>query len=166
MKESTKYPKKSLTKIVNESYSYAEVMRKLGKKWSGGQQQNLKRWISHYGLDTSHFTGQGHNKGKSASNKKHWSEWFVLDENMCMRQRTNVLRRAMIESGIKYVCSCGQGPEWKGKTITLQINHKNGNWKDNRKRNLEFICPNCHSATPGWSGRKNVHVAKLADATA
>lgn len=154
MKESTKYPKDKLKKAVKESFSYSEVMRKLGKKWSGGQQQNLKRWISIYGLDISHFTGQGHNRGKPARNKKHWSEWLVLDESMCWRERTEPLRRAMIESGLEYVCKCGQGPIWKGKRMTLQVNHKNGNWKDNRRKNLEFLCPNCHATTKGWSRRK------------
>ena len=162
MRESTKYPRKQLTQIVKESKSLAEVMRRLDKKWSGGQQQNLKRWIERYKLDTSHFTGQAHGKGKVAQNKKHWSERLVLDESFCFREKTRVLRRAMIESGIDYVCSCcGQEPLWLGKPLTLQVNHKNGNWKDNRKSNLEFLCPNCHSTTDGWSGRADV--PELAD---
>lgn len=162
MRESTKYPKKQLAKAVAESTSLAEVMRRLGKKWSGGQQQNLKRWIGNYKLDTSHFTGQGHNKGKTAQNKKHWSEWLVFDDDMFLRQKSRVLRQAMIDSGTEYVCSCGQKPYWRGQPMTLQINHKNGNWKDNRRQNLEFLCPNCHSITEGWSGR-NADVSEMVD---
>lgn len=30
---------------------------------------------------------------------------------------------------------------------TLQIHHKDGNYKNNSKENLEVLCPNCHSLT-------------------
>lgn len=155
MKQSTKYPKDKVAKAVKESSSLAEVMRKLGKKWSGGQQQNLKKWITLYEIDTSHFTGQAHNKGRPARNKKHWSEWLIIDDNLCFRRKGEILRRALIESGVEYECNCcGLKPEWNGKSLTLQVEHKNGNWKDNRKKNLEFLCPNCHATTTGWSGKK------------
>ncbi len=145
MRESTKYPKEQLRQIVKESKSYAEVMRKLGKKWSGGQQQNLKRWIAVYEFDISHFTGQAHNKNKTSPKKKHWSEWLVLDESLIMRMRSHVLRNALIESGREYKCEeCGQESIWRGKKLKIQIDHKNGNWKDNRETNLQFLCPNCH----------------------
>jgi hypothetical protein len=42
---------------------------------------------------------------------------------------------------------CGQGPEWNGKTLVLQLDHENGDCTDNRLENLRFLCPNCHSQT-------------------
>lgn len=55
---------------------------------------------------------------------------------------------------IPFVCSeCGQEPEWKGKPLTLQLEHKNGINNDNRKENLCFLCPNCHSQTETYAGR-------------
>jgi hypothetical protein len=156
MSKSTKYTKDKLTGVVKESFSYAEVMRSFGTKWSGGQQECLKRWIKEYEIDTSHFTGQAHQKGRPARNKKHWSEWLFLNESQCFRTKAIHLRKAMIESGVEYVCrACGQEPQWLGKPMTLQVEHKNSNWKDNRKENLEFLCPNCHSVTEGWSGKKS-----------
>jgi len=38
------------------------------------------------------------------------------------------------------------------KELRLQIDHKNGIWKDNREKNLRFLCPNCHSQTAGYCG--------------
>lgn len=73
--------------------------------------------------------------------------------NQNRRQSAVRLRRALIESGIKYkCCTCDNEGLWQGKELRLQVNHKNGNWLDNRKENLEFVCPNCHSQTEGWSG--------------
>lgn len=76
----TKYTKERLEPIVKSSVSLAEVIRKLEIKWSGGQQQNIKRWIKIYELDTSHFLGQGANYGKrhnGGPDKKHWSEILI-----------------------------------------------------------------------------------------
>lgn len=38
--------------------------------------------------------------------------------------------------------------EWNGKPITLEIDHINGDHRDNRRENLRGLCPNCHSQTP------------------
>lgn len=48
-----------------------------------------------------------------------------------------------------YMCeNCGWNETniYTGK-IPLEVNHKNGNYKDNREENLELLCPNCHSLT-------------------
>jgi len=43
--------------------------------------------------------------------------------------------------------------EWQGVHLNMQLHHKNGNGKDNRLENLEFLCANCHSLTDTWGGR-------------
>lgn len=158
MNKSTKYTKELLTPIVKESLSLAEVIKKLGIKWSGGQQQNIKRWIKFYEIDTSHFLGQAASFGsrhKGGPKKKLWQEILILMPNENRREHAVKLRRALLESGRDYkCCECGNDGNWCGKELRLQVNHKNGNWLDNRPENLEFICPNCHSQTQGWSNNK------------
>ena len=57
------------------------------------------------------------------------------------------------ESIIENKCSkCGID-EWIGEEIVLEIDHINGNNRDNRIENLRLLCPNCHSQTSNWRGR-------------
>ena len=45
--------------------------------------------------------------------------------------------------------------EWNSKPITFQVDHVNGNRRDNRHTNLKILCPNCHSQTETF-GVKNI----------
>jgi len=57
----------------------------------------------------------------------------------------------------KYKSKCSKC-EWSevniytGK-VPLQIEHKDGNWKNNREENLELLCPNCHTLTEFYGSR-------------
>lgn len=52
-----------LTSAVKESLSLAEVMRKLNLYVGGSNYSTIRKNIKRLNLDTSHFTGQGWNKG-------------------------------------------------------------------------------------------------------
>ena len=42
---------------------------------------------------------------------------------------------------------------WNGKPLVLILDHINGNAEDNRYENLRFVCPNCNSQLPTFTGR-------------
>lgn len=75
--------------------------------------------------------------------------------------RGNVKKR-LIEAGVKEDrCEeCGIS-HWRGRKLSIQIHHKNGDGTDNRLHNLVFLCPNCHSQTDTFSGRNRHRRRKL-----
>ena len=54
---------------------------------------------------------------------------------------------------LEYKCSICNLVEWNGKAISLQLDHINGQRKDNRIENLRLLCPNCHSQTDTFCGK-------------
>lgn len=48
-------------------------------------------------------------------------------------------------------CVCGWGEmNDHTKTIPLEVDHIDGNYKNNELSNLRLLCPNCHSLTPTY----------------
>jgi len=54
---------------------------------------------------------------------------------------------------LPYKCKICGISEWNDKFIILELDHINGDNRDNRIENLRFLCPNCHSQTDTWRGR-------------
>lgn len=56
---------------------------------------------------------------------------------------------------MEYRCSiCGNTGEWNSKKLVLQLDHINGIHNDNRIENLRLLCPNCHSQTDTFCGKR------------
>lgn len=49
------------------------------------------------------------------------------------------------------LCGWGQVNPYTG-LIPLEIDHVDGNAKNNKPENLKLLCPNCHSLTSTWKG--------------
>lgn len=156
-----KYTKDKLEKLAVESFSVCEVIRKLGLRESGGNHNHISKRLRSYEISTQHFRGKGANFGirhKGGPRKKTWQERLVKRAGN-KRQAARLLRRALVESGIKYQCNECKISEWNGKEVTLHVNHIDGDWLNDSRNNLEFLCPNCHSQTPTWGSKNMVHVA-------
>ncbi len=67
--------------------------------------------------------------------------------------RTDIRRksRLLIERGHRCE-TCGL-TMWMGKSIPIQLEHKDGNPNNSAKENLSLICPNCHAQTDTYCGK-------------
>mgnify|MGYP002814449186 CR=1 FL=1 len=57
-------------------------------------------------------------------------------------------------------CYRCENTEWQGRPIPLELEHKNGDNRDHRIKNLTLLCPNCHALSKHYRGR-NVNWKKI-----
>lgn len=148
----------------SSSISYAQVINKLRnykgdtKKYSqsGSVNAKIKEYAFKIGLNSDHMLGQGHYRGVKKDSTYNYSLEEVLVENSFYN--TVSLKNRLIKEGLlEYKCLwCENEGVWNGKEITLQIDHINGVYNDNRLKNLRILCPMCHSYTLTFRGRNSV----------
>jgi Homeodomain-like domain/HNH endonuclease len=69
------------------------------------------------------------------------------------RSRQHVKVRLLMAGLKEERCeSCGL-VDWRGRPLSLELHHVNGDGQDNRLENLRLLCPNCHSQTDTWGAR-------------
>ncbi|KAA6221646.1 HNH endonuclease [Streptomyces albofaciens JCM 4342] len=140
----------ALREAVALSHSTAEVVRRLGIHPVGGNQAHIARRISELGLCTDHFTS-----ARPRRPQRPVADRLVLGSPSEGRLPGNRLRRALLLRGVRERCAmCGTGPVWNGRPLRLEVDHRNGDWWDNRPANLRLLCPNCHAVTDTYRGRK------------
>ena len=148
-----KIPEIEFRDAILKSETNTETLQKFGLKNHGGISKSFRERLKELGIDTSHFHPEKAklNPSNTLSKIDAIKKYFVEKgmKGRCMI-RKYLLKYHLIE--VKCV-SCGMGAEWNGKPITLQIEHKNGNGRDHRLENLEWLCPNCHSQTETFAGR-------------
>lgn len=158
-----KWTDEQFIEAVQNSLSYAEVLRKIGLKVAGSNYDTVKRKIIELNLDTSHMTGQGWNQGaryKQIKPKKPIEEILVEHSTYV---NTNHLRQRLLNEGLKEKkCECCGNSEWMDKPIALELHHVNGIKNDLRMENLQILCPNCHAFTDNYRG-KNIGMSALGE---
>lgn len=65
----------------------------------------------------------------------------------------STLKAYIIERAGGYYCQVCELTEWRGKPISLQVDHIDGCATNNTPENLRLICPNCHSQTETFGGK-------------
>lgn len=151
------YDKQWLTELCADSYSYSEVIRKAGRKPGGGTNETLKKKILEYNIDISHFSGQKWRgtpryTPQPGSREKYKIE-DIFTKNSIVRQKT-IREYVERHNLIPYICAnCGCNGQWQQGTITLDLDHIDGDTTNNTLSNLRYLCPNCHALTPTYRGK-------------
>ncbi|WP_431044197.1 HNH endonuclease signature motif containing protein [Streptomyces sp. P1-3] len=143
-----------LRAAIRQGTSYADVMRGLGLAVNDANHRRVQRRASQLGLDTSHFKRKSRRAAECPPERLARAVLRIHPEGSPRVNRER-LHRALRGIGVPYRCeSCGNVGEWRGKSITLQIDHINGDWLDNRQENLRYLCPNCHATTDTWCRKR------------
>lgn len=145
-----KFSLEELQGIVKRCFSYRQFAKELG--YSPESSDSIKQIIEKYGLDISHFKGQGWNKDNVD---------YSIFENGKASKSEVLLRALIILRGWK--CEKCKGEEWQGERIPLCVHHINGNHIDNRIENLQILCPNCHAQTDNYCGKNRVNREPIKD---
>jgi Zn finger protein HypA/HybF involved in hydrogenase expression len=147
-----KWTDEQLIEAVKNSLSVREVLQKIGVIPAGGSYKVFHNAIKRLNLNTDHFTGQGHLKGKTHN----WSPAIPLEDILIdgsITQSYKLKNKLLKENLIKNECDeCGI-LEWQGQKLSLHLDHINGINTDNRLENLRLLCPNCHSLTDTYCGK-------------
>lgn len=138
--------------FVKNSHSVAEVIRLCQLQPNGANYRGFNKLAKIWGIDTSHFTGQAHLKGKSHgwANKRPLNEILTIDSDY----NTNRLKNRLIGAGLlEHKCSACKNTTWNKLPIPIELDHIDGDHTNNTIENLRILCLNCHGQTPTWRGR-------------
>lgn len=141
------FTKLDIEVVINNSLSMASAAKKLNVSYD-----TFKKYAEKYNLFKPNPSGKGMNK-------------FIIKDNVFIKgkhQYTQVLlRRLKLER--EWKCECCSLNEWMNNPIKLELHHINGDNSDNRKQNLQLLCPNCHSYTESWRSSSKTKPKKVSD---
>lgn len=148
-----KLPRDDMVDLVASRLSFAEILRYFGLHEGAGNYKTLKRRLEEESIPYEHLKGRkgGVPKGKG-HNVRPLEEYLVPGSNV----QGGKLKRRLVQEGliIERCAICDLGPTWKGYPLVLALDHINGDSRDHRIENLRLLCPNCHSQTPTFSGKR------------
>jgi hypothetical protein len=155
-REGSRWTTAILTEAVSASTHMNDVLRYLGLDVVGGHHTHISRRIRALGIDTSHFAPNGRTGVTKNERRRRTSGELLIEQEPTKARRIQGqrLKRAMLERGIADRCAlCGTDPMWHGRSLPLEVDHIDGDWRNNRIENLRILCPNCHSTTETYRGR-------------
>lgn len=150
---SRRWTDQQMIDAVESSASIRQVLIALGLNATGANYRSVHDAVARLQLDTSHWTGQGHLRGRSHN----YSTRIPLSQ-ICVPDSTYVntssLKKRLLQEGVvEEKCALCGVTHWRGEKLSLVLDHINGDNRDHRTENLRLLCPNCNSLQPTFAGR-------------
>lgn len=162
-----------LREAVATSETLTEVLAKLGLSRGGGTLAAVRKRIVALGLESPHERWRERSPEWHADpsklyttnpvGRRSWSDRDLARAVYASRSIAGVLRQLglasqlrerLLTEGVKQRrCELCRLTEWRSRPIPLQLDHVNGDRRDNRLANLRLLCPNCHAQTDTWCGK-------------
>ena len=148
-----KYTEQDVRDAVASARSLAEALRTLGLRPAGGNHRTLHKLIAKYGISVDHLDPKWALRRAPRNCAMPLSEILVANSTF----HRGHLKERLFDEGVKRrKCElCGLGDEWRGRPMSLILDHINGVSTDNRIENLQIVCPNCAATLETHCGRKN-----------
>lgn len=120
----------------------AHLMREVGLKPAGSNYNTVRKLLKRLNADTSHWTGKGWTKNQQLKNLEEYTKSPMIKKHLIVER--------------DHKCEMCNLTTWLNQPITLELEHSDGDKYNNDRANLKLLCPNCHSQTKTWRGRKNI----------
>lgn len=135
---STKINRKEINEKLSNSLKKSKVSREANKRTANDlvRKEKFKKTLR------DNITANLLSADFNTLNYKKKKQRIILEQNKC--------------------CNNCKNSKWLTQDIPLELEHIDGNNKNNKRENLKVLCPNCHALTSTWRGR-NKKVQKFGE---
>jgi hypothetical protein len=140
------YSKEDLILAASKSYSFSGMCRNVGVSPCTFNIKRIRDICGKLGIILA-------DKKEDGICIKYTIETFFVENSTVARSSARLIaKRLGFYTGYCAECNCGE--LYNGKKLVLELDHINGIPSDNRKENLRWLCPNCHSQTDTYRRRR------------